>query len=69
MVRSASIDINVNIECALDEGYFGDWNDLALPIKAYWQEEHRQPNCAGSGQMGTICKHCPFCQQYNEEQV
>jgi len=62
-------EVNIVIECALGQEYFEDWNDLSPIVQAFWDEETRQPNCEGSGQMGTICEHCPFCNSFDEEQI
>jgi hypothetical protein len=51
----------LTIECALEDEYFDEWNDLSPELQNFWSKEENFTNCEGSGEMGTYCTGCPFC--------
>lgn len=58
---------NLEITCELDNEYFGDWDSLSPEIKAFWDKAHQKPHCEGEGVIGTWCRHCPWCANFDAE--
>ncbi len=56
--------ISIDIECQLDRKYFGLWDDLTYGEKAVFDDKHTR--CDGSGTMGSWCRACVFCEDYEE---
>lgn len=62
MARSAALTVVVT--CKLDEVYFADWVALPADIQNWWDDQHAEPHCEGTGEIGTYCTNCPFCESF-----
>jgi hypothetical protein len=59
----------IDIDCELDDEYFGEWDLLTPEIQAFWEDPSHKCNCEGSGVMSSLCADCPFCSEYEVEHM
>ena len=61
--------ISLDIQCNLDDEYFGDWDELTPEIQEFWNNSSDGTHCEGGGNMGTWCEGCHFCGRFDEDDL
>lgn len=62
-------EFELTIRCKLDDEYFGDWDELSPEIQKFWDETNLQSHCEGQGGIGAWCHGCPFCGDFEVEEI